>query len=257
MTTAIIKHEVTPDVWNMISTIAPTLAESRMFGVSRPAEAATVMLKGYELGLGLAAAFEFIQPIEGRPALIPRGALALILNSPHYAGIVIDDQRDDKGVPTACVVTMKRDNGLEYTVKFSMDDAKRAGIVKEKSGWEKYPANMLRWRAIGFCADVVFPDVMGGLKRADELGADLTPDGEVIEGSWTTVSPTSTGRAQPAPSTTPVDVTKELDKLIQKWGAEQVLVAGEGKIPSTLEEIQAVTIILGGVGKELENVAAS
>lgn len=253
MTTAIIKHEVTPDVWNMISTIAPTLAESRMFGVSRPAEAATVMLKGYELGLGLAAAFEFIQPIEGRPALIPRGALALILNSPHYAGIVIDDQRDDKGVPTACVVTMKRDNGLEYTVKFSMDDARRAGVVKPNSGWEKYPANMLRWRAIGFCADVVFPDVMGGLKRADELGADLTPDGKIIEGSWTTM-PTSTGRTQSPPA---VDVTKELDKLIQKWGAEQVLVAGEGKIPSTLEEIQAVTIILGGVGKELENVAAS
>lgn len=253
MTTAIIKHEVTPDVWNMISTIAPTLAESRMFGVSRPAEAATVMLKGYELGLGLAAAFEFIQPIEGRPALIPRGALALILNSPHYAGIVIDDQRDDKGVPTACVVTMKRDNGLEYTVKFSMDDARRAGVVKPNSGWEKYPANMLRWRAIGFCADVVFPDVMGGLKRADELGADLTPDGKIIEGSWTTM-PTSTGRTQSPPA---VDVTKELDKLIQKWGAEQVLVAGEGKIPSTLEEIQAVTIILGGVGKELENVAVS
>jgi hypothetical protein len=34
---------------------------------------------------------------------------------------------------------------------------------------------MLRWRAIGFCADVVFPLLIGGMKRADELGAGITP----------------------------------------------------------------------------------
>lgn len=183
----VLRQELTPTTWEMITSVAPAMHASGLFGVSTPAQAMAIMLKGYELGLSLSASFEFIHVVEGKPGLNPRGALALINGHPELAGLKIEDLSDADGHPSSCRVWMKRRNGFEYTVEFSIADAKRAGLVKDRSGWAKYPANMLRWRAVGFCADVVFPDVLGGMKRTDELGGDLTPEGDTIEGSWETV----------------------------------------------------------------------
>lgn len=174
-----VRQELTPDTWQMIKEIAPAMQQSRLFGVASPEAAMAIMLKGYELGLSLTASFEFVQVIQGRPTLSPRGALALIQQSPNFAGMTITDS-DDK-----CTVWMKRKNGFEYTTEFTIEQAKKAGLVKKDSGWDKYPANMLRWRAIGYCADVVFPDIIGGMKRADEFGANITPEGDV----WKDVTP--------------------------------------------------------------------
>jgi len=183
----VLRQELTPTTWEMITSVAPAMHASELFGVKTPAQAMAIMLKGYELGLSLSASFEFIHVVEGKPGLNPRGALALINGNPELAGLKIEDLSDADGHPSSCRVWMKRRNGFEYTVEFSIADAKRAGLVKDRSGWAKYPANMLRWRAVGFCADVVFPDVLGGMKRTDELGGDLTPEGDTIEGSWETV----------------------------------------------------------------------
>jgi hypothetical protein len=175
----VVREPLTPQTWQMIEQIAPAMHAARFFGVSNEEQAAAIMLKGYELGLGLAASFDLIQVIQGRPALSPRGALALIHGSPLCAKVEIVDE------PGACTVTMERTNGFTYSLTWTMADAQQAGLVKSGGGWEKYPANMLRWRAVGFCADVVFPDVIGGMKRTDELGADLTPDGDtIVDGEW-------------------------------------------------------------------------
>jgi len=182
---------ITSDAWQTIQAIAPVATASRMFGVTEQ-QAAVVMLKGYELGLGLASAFEFIHVIDSKPSISPKGALALIHQSGELAHLEIHDLTDAQGAPTRCKVTMKRKNGFEYTTEYSMADAQRAGVVKDKSGWEKYPANMLRWRAVGYCADVVFPDVVGGLYRPEELGAEVDAEGEPVVSTWEVVNPPQT-----------------------------------------------------------------
>lgn len=222
---------LTPNQWQMIEAIAPAMHKSHLFGVTGPDQAAAIMLKGYELGLTLTASFEFVAVIKGKPALVPRGALALIQQSNELAELEVEDLTNDKG-PVACRVRMKRMNGFEYEITFSIEDAKRAGLVKPDSGWEKYPANMLRWRAIGFCADVVFPDVIGGMKRADELGADISEDGDVLDGQWRV--------SEPAPTDEPESPMVTLDALVEQWGADAVLVANDGKIPATDQECVAV-----------------
>lgn len=228
MSNAIVKHQpLTPEIWRMIEGIAPTMKDSRLFGVATAQQAAAIMLKGHELGLSLTASFDFINVIQDKPTLIPRGALALIIGSPEYDGMKIEDL-SEKGQPTACKVWMKRKNGLEYTATFSMEDAKRADLIKPGSGWAKYPANMLRWRAIGFAADIVFPDVLGGMKRADELGADLTPDGEVIQGSW---------KVQQQQVITP---RLPIQDLLDKYAPDTIIAAANGSLPQTQAECDAV-----------------
>ena len=227
------RPQLTPSTWEMIERIAPAMHQARLFGVSSPQQAMAIMLKGYELGLSLTASFEFIQVVEGRPAISPRGALALILNSPVCAGVKVTEE------PGKCTVWMKRSSGFEYTVTWTIEDAKRAGVVKSGSGWEKYEANMLRWRAIGFCADVVFPDVIGGMKRTDELGANITPEGDtVVDTSW---QPATSVNSEPAPAITSA-VT--LNDLVTRYGAERIMEANGGRIPGTDEELQAVAAAL-------------
>ena len=239
--TALAVRELTPNVIDMALRLAPTFKESRLFGVATDAQAATICLKGYELGLSLTASFELIHVIDSKPAISPRGALALILNSPLLENLEIKDENDDKGAPWACTVTMKRKNGFSYTARFTMDDAKRAGLIKAGSGWEKYPANMLRARAIGYCADVVFPDVLGGLKRADEFGANLDTGGNVVDGQWTTVPTPTMTALQPAAAAP----TITLQQLVDQFGAEAIMAANGGQIPSTQEQLDDVAQALG------------
>lgn len=237
--TAIPRPQLTENVWQMIQAIAPVMKDSRLFGVASTEQAAAVMLKGHELGLSLTASFEFIHVIESKPTLAPRGALALILGSPLCDGVHITDEKDDKGNPTGCSVTMKRKGGMSYTASFTLEDAKRAGLVKDGSGWTKYPALMCKWRAIGFAADVVFPDLLNGLKRADELGADLDQSGDVIEGSWSVQgSQQATTPAVETVSQTPPAMT--LNDLTSKYSPAEILNANNGTIPATNEEIAAV-----------------
>lgn len=245
------QRTLTPSVWAMISEMSPVMHRSRLFGVSSPEAAAAIMLKGYELGMPISASFEFLQVVQGKPTLSPRGALALILQCGELASIKIED-RQKNGQAWSCFCQMKRTNGLEYSLEYTMDDAKRTGQVKSGSAWESYPANMLRWRCVGFVADVVFPDVIGGLKRADEFGAPIDANGDVIDGQWTTapasaqfvvVEPSIPTTPQPAPVEQPA-VT--LESLLAIYSAEQIIVAAEGRLPSTDDELAAVAAKLAG-----------
>lgn len=193
--------KTTRDDWILIQAVAPVATASRMFGVTEE-QAAIVMLKAHELGLGLAAAFEFVHVIQERPSLAPKGALALIHRSGLLAEMKILEEEDQQGAPVACTVTMKRaDSGFAYTVQFSMSDAEAAGLVKPGSNWISYPRNMLRWRAIGYCADIVFPDLLGGMYRPEEVaaieGMDLPVN--VVDGKLTLPPAQSVKRtAEPA-----------------------------------------------------------
>lgn len=171
---ALVRRELTPDILASIINLAPTVHKSRLAKVDSPEQAAFIMLKAWELGLPLTAGFDLIYAIDGKLSLSPRGALAIINQSGLLAGFSIGEQ------PDACTVWMKRANGLSFKVTYTRKDAERAGLIKPGGNWDKYGPNMLRWRAIGFCADVVFPDVLAGMRRADEFGAQIDTDGNVV-----------------------------------------------------------------------------
>jgi len=204
---------VTGNVWQVIKDIAPVAQASRMFAVSEE-QAAIVMLKGHELGLGLVAAFEFIHVINGKPSISPKGALALIHQSGELDSLSIIDNEDDQGNALSCSVVMRRTNGVEYGTTYSVADAAKAGLIKPEGAWTTYPGNMCRWRAVGYCADVVFPDVIGGMTRPEELGAMVTGEGEPV---IITVEP-RTADPQPAedPASDVSTVSERLGQLVQE-----------------------------------------
>lgn len=248
--TAIVKQQITLNTWQMLREAAPIMHRSRFFGVSSEEQAIAIMAKGYELGLGMTTSFEYIVVIENKPTLIPRGALALAYQSGQVENFKVIDTADDKGQPYSCTVSGHRIGGNEYSVTFSMDDAKRAGLLITSSGkkaanWEHYPANMLKWRAVGFWLDIVFPDVQGGMKRADEFGATVDASGNVIEGTVVQES---------APIHT--EYVTSLDALITQYGVESVMDAianlFQGNMPSSTDEMKSLSIWLDEEQAEAE-----
>ena len=223
------ERQMTPAVWQMIQQVAPVLHGSRLFGVANEVQATAIMLAGHDLGLPFTTAFDFVKVILGKPSLIPRGQLALI----YQSGLLEQFKVEDK--PGQCTVYMRRVGGIEYTVTTTIDDAKRAGLVKAQSGWDKWPANMLRWLAIGFCSDVVFPDVSGGLRSSIHYGAVVDEAGNVVD-------------VTPVPVSAPVSVSKTLtlQDLLNLYPAEQIMDANGGKIPASDAEVEAVFLVLGG-----------
>jgi hypothetical protein len=222
----------------MLKEAAPIMYKSRLFGVATEDQAVAIMVKGHELGLGLATSFEYIQVIQGKPTLIPRGALALAYQSGLMENFTIVEQNDAKGQPYSCTVGGNRIGGTRYTVTFTMDDAQRAGLVKDGSGWISYPANMLKWRAIGFWLDIVLPDIQGGMKRADEFGAMVDAGGNVIDA---VSMPVQTAPAEP------VRQMPTIEQLITRYGVDNVMdaiTAQGGTMPSTDTEIMALEDVL-------------
>lgn len=234
------RRELTPSIWQMISQMAPVMYNSHLFGVTSKDAAAAIMLKGYELGLGVTASFEFIHVIQGKPGLSPRGALALLQNHPDIEKIEV--KRIEKGgayVGHAC--TIRRKSGFEYTAQYTLEDAQRAGLIKPDSGWAKYPENMCMWRAVGFAADVVAPDITAGMtaiiKMPEELGVAIDSNGEIIDAQSQSVPTASASHENPAMT---------LATLLTQYAPEAIMAANGGKIPATQDEVERTAAALAG-----------
>jgi hypothetical protein len=66
------------------------------------------------------------------------------------------------------VCVAKRKNRTEVISKYSVEDAKRAGLWNKQGPWTQYPKRMLQMRARGFALRDAFPDVLKGLITVEE-----------------------------------------------------------------------------------------
>ena len=232
----VVARQATPEIWQMLTTIASSAYKSRNLGVTSEAEAAMKMLTGHEVGLPPMASLRAIYIVKNKAAIVPKAAWALIIGHPDFAGVVEERLTDDKDRFVGYAITLKRKNGMQARRQFTLSDATRAGLA-DKDNWKAYPEHCCYWRAMSFVQDTVFPDVGMGLYRADELGANITPEGYVVEGEWATV---------PIPPPTPTAPVVTLDQLVEKHGADAVMAAAGGRIPATTEEVLAAAAALEG-----------
>jgi hypothetical protein len=87
--------------------------------------------------------------------------------------------KDGKSDNTVCILHGRRkDNGDTWTVCFSTDDAKAAGLAS-KENWKRYPQAMLYSRAMALLARQLFPDVIKNCgydkEELEEITADVKP----------------------------------------------------------------------------------
>jgi len=135
-----------------------------------PANAVVVVLCGFEIGLSPIVSLQNMYIVNNKPALYAVVANAIVMGSPKCEYVTIKyigtEYDDDFGVQ----ITSKRKNAKEENVsKFTVADAKLAGLWQSKDVWRKHPKRMLMARAIGFHHNDYFPDILKGIKTVEEL----------------------------------------------------------------------------------------
>jgi hypothetical protein len=118
---------------------------------------------GMELGLQPMQAMQSIAVINGRPALWGDAVIALVRSS-SLCEYVYESLEGD-----VATCRVKRRGEDEQSRKFSMADAKAAGLQGKSGPWSQYPKRMLQLRARAFALRDVFPDVLRGMPVAEEV----------------------------------------------------------------------------------------
>lgn len=218
------KQQLTPANWSMISSIVEATATNKL----EQAKIAQKMLFAFENGLPLNLAFNGgLYNVSGRVEVEGNVIRAQIRKHPHYDYQIIE--LTEKG----CTLAITYDGNEIGRATFGEEDAKRAGLLKGKDNWEKYPADMYLNRSTSraykrFCPDIFFTPVY---VRGEIEGTDFVDD--FVEGEVTITSPQTT-----------------LNDLVTRFAPDAILNANNGRMPSTQAEIDAVKVKLESESNE-------
>jgi hypothetical protein len=175
---------------------------------NRPGAIAACILYGAELGLGPMQSLAKVDVVKGRPA--PRAELgrALALAAGHE--IWVEETTNTRVV----IKGHRRGSSHVFTVTWTMDDARKAGIAANPA-YAKYPRQMLLARASAELVRQMAPDVTGGIVMFAEEAADAdTPDTPATIPTQPSVGPPGTQKRArrtktPEPTPDPVEATVE------------------------------------------------
>lgn len=156
---------------------ARAMSASGFFADAKQASQAVVkILAGQELGFGPFASMTGVNIIQNKPVLSANLMAAAVKRTGKY------NYRVKIHTESECVIDFYEDKEIVGTSKFTLEDAKSAGVAS-KDNWKKYPRNMLFARAISNGQKWFAPDVFNGatVYTPDELGASVDDDGNVID----------------------------------------------------------------------------
>jgi len=191
---ALYDEAIMPQTFDGMLAQADILAKSGLLPqtVRTGAAAAAIMLAGRELGIPPMQSFRTIYVVKGNVSLSAQLMAALIIKAGHAYELVENSN-------TRCVIKYTRKSGATYTHEFTLEDAKRAGLV-DGDNWRKYPKAMLWSRCMSAGARAFMPDVIMGMYTPEELaggeGVVMDADGEVIDVVARTIEPEPVQQAE-------------------------------------------------------------
>ena len=153
-----------------VQKLADAVARSGLFGIKTAEQALALMAICQAEGLHPAKAAQEYHVIQGRAAL---KADAMLARFQRAGGRVRWAETTDQ----ACAGEFTHEQGGTVTIRWTLDDAKRAGLAG-KDNWKSYPRQMLRARVISEGVRACFPGAIQGFYTPEEV-MDFAPAGEV------------------------------------------------------------------------------
>lgn len=155
-------------------------AASGFFNDARSqAQAIVKILAGAEQGIAPIASMQGIAIVEGKITYGSNLVAALVKRSENYRYKVREMS------PDACAIEFfEREDGkwsTAGTMRFTIEDARAAGLVKDRSAWMKWPQSMCFARAMTAGARAYCPDIfVGGAYTTDEIGVEENDEGYAV-----------------------------------------------------------------------------
>ena len=178
--------------WDHLLKMADDLVKSGLLpaAIKTAQAAAAIILKGRELGIPAMQAFAHIHIIDGKPTCSSELMLALLARG----GVTYRWLEDGRSGQAA--IEFQRTGFGPVRGTFSKAEATEAGLL-DKLSWKRYPANMLRARAVSNGARMLGPDLLAGMSYTpEELGAEVDEDEQPLPVEATGVWSTSPGNGR-------------------------------------------------------------
>ena len=161
------------ELWRFADMAATTALVPKQYQ-GRPADIFIAAQWGLNIGMHPIVAVQNICVINGRPSLYGDAMIALVRASGKLE--YMKESWDEAKQMAVC--ELKRIGEYPCMETFSMDDAKKAGLLGKQGPWSSYPKRMCKFRARGFALRDNFADVIGGLVSAEEA-QDMPVDVQV------------------------------------------------------------------------------
>ena len=133
----------------------------------KPESCMLAIQHGSEVGLSPMQSLQSIAVINGRPTIWGDAALALVQSSPVCEYVREYTEGEGDGLVAVCEAKRKG-YPAPTVVRFSVADAKKAGLWGKSGPWSQYSSRMLTLRARGFALRNAFADALRGLITAEE-----------------------------------------------------------------------------------------
>ncbi len=158
-----------------VMTLGEVFAQSGMFpDVKSKSQAVVKVLAGKELGFGPIYSMCKVFMVQGKVAVAAEAMGAMVKRSGRY------DYSVKTLTDTECVLQFTDNNKPAYESHFTMEDARRANLIKPEGGWVKWPRAMLMSKALSQGARIVCPHIISGVYTAEDMEVETTEEGEVV-----------------------------------------------------------------------------
>lgn len=243
MTTAITTRSgFAPSTLTEAMEFSKLLAESSMVPrqyQGKPQDVLVCVQWGAELGLAPMQALQNIAVINGKPSVYGDAAMAMVQNSPVCEDI--EEYIENEGTPNPVAVCVAKRKGRKPVVaKFSIEDAKRAGLWGKQGPWTQYPKRMMQMRARGFALRDAFADVLKGLITAEEA-QDYQVEQQPVRDITPPANPLDAIAAPSLPepvSVAPAEILDELEEVADPVVQPEDEVQVAPDVESVVEEEQ-------------------
>ena len=161
--------DLSPQTFEQALVFAGYLADSQMVPkdfMGKPGNCLVAIQWGMELGLKPLQCMQNIAVINGRPSLWGDAVMALVLASPSCKDVI--ERYEGTGDNYAAVCIAQRHGKADKEARFSLLDAKAAGLLGKSGPWTQYRDRMMKMRARAFALRDQFADVLKGMAVAEE-----------------------------------------------------------------------------------------
>lgn len=158
-----------------IQSMAEVFFKSGMFMDVKSAYQATVkIMAGQEIGIPPIVAMTKIYIVKGKVAVGAELLGAMVKRSGRY------DYHVTEYIDTAVTLVFTDQGKDVFTSRFTMDDARKAGLIAQGGSWEKFPRAMLMSKALSQGARIVAPECISGVYTPEDFNMTVNPDSDQL-----------------------------------------------------------------------------
>ena len=212
---------IDPETTKTLMAMSDNFFKSGLYpNIKNAAGAFAVTQYGRELGIAPMTSMQTMAIVKGKITMMGSMLQTLLIRGGVKITIIETTKK-------SCTLKFEREGYPTITTSFGEEDAKRAGLYKEDSGYMKYPEEMYYWRVMAKGGRRIGSDLMLGVYAREEIEGDdsiidVTPT-EKKDPSVKKFDPKSRKVDQTAPPIDrgPVDAVPDMSEPITEPIAEE------------------------------------